>query len=92
MHHLYILYSKSADRYYIGETHDLAARIILHNSHAYEGSFSKIASDWKVVLDFETENRTEALSLEKFIKKMKSKKFILKIIANPEILLDILSK
>ncbi len=91
-HFLYILYSKSSTKYYVGESHDVQERIRKHNEHQYHNSFSKIASDWNLVLAFECEDRNTSLYLERFIKKMKSKKFIEKIILNPEILADILAK
>jgi putative endonuclease len=78
--------------YYIGETHDIEERISKHNNHTYKKSFTKIATDWEVILKFECSNRSEALYLERFIKKMKSKVFIEKIILNPDILRDILSE
>ncbi|MBP8157076.1 MAG: GIY-YIG nuclease family protein [Flavobacterium sp.] len=92
MHSLYILYSVSVNKFYIGETDDIDNRLIKHNNHLYNGSFTKIAGDWKVVLLFECTSKDQALRIEKFIKKMKSKIFINKIIQNPEILTDIISK
>jgi putative endonuclease len=92
MHYLYILHSKITDKFYIGETHDFTEHLEKHNNHSYDNSYTKIASDWNLVLKFDCVNRSEALFLEKFIKKMKSKKFIEKIILNPDILADILSK
>jgi putative endonuclease len=89
---LYILHSKTNTKYYVGETHDVKERIRKHNQHEYANAFSKIANDWALALAFECNNRNEALFLERFIKKMKSKIFIEKIIRNPEILSDILSK
>ena len=91
-HFLYILYSKSANKYYIGETSDVSFRLNLHNSHEFKGSFTKIASDWEVKLTFENAEKSNILFLEKFIKRMKSRVFIQKIIENPEILSDILLK
>jgi putative endonuclease len=91
-HNLYILYSKSTTKYYIGETHDIEGRILKHNEHLYSNSFTKIADDWELVLSFECIDRVEALYLEKFIKRMKSKVFIEKIITTPQILSEILSK
>ena len=91
-HFLYILYSNTSAKYYVGETHDVQQRIFSHNHHSYTNSFSKIANDWTLVLSLPCENRKDALQLERFIKKMKSKVFIEKIIQNPEILTDILSK
>jgi putative endonuclease len=91
-HFLYILYSKTSIKYYVGETHNIQERISKHNQHTYSNSFSKIANDWELVLSYECDDRDNALYLERFIKKMKSKVFIEKIISKPEILSDILSK
>ena len=91
-HFLYILHSKTSTKYYVGETHDVQERILKHNQHEYANSFSKIANDWSLAVVFECNDRNQALFLEHFIKKMKSKIFIEKIIQNPEILSDILSK
>ena len=90
MHNLYIIYSKSGDKFYIGETNDTSVRLVKHNNHNYKGSFTKIASDWEIVLDYECLTKNDALFLETFIKRMKSKKIILKIIENNEILKDVL--
>jgi putative endonuclease len=76
-HFLYILHSKTSTKYYVGETHDVKERILKHNQHKYANAY------------FECIDRSEALFLERFIKKMKSKIFIEKIIQNPEILKDI---
>jgi putative endonuclease len=92
MHHLYILYSPSSDKFYVGETYNINERILKHNQHSYTGSFTKIANDWQLVLAFECVDRNDALYLENFIKRMKSKVFIEKIILSPKILTDILSK
>ena len=92
MHYLYILHCSSLNRFYIGVTDDVKNRLFKHNSHIYKSAFTKIASDWKVVLEKKYNFRNEAVYIEKFIKRMKSKKFIEKIINNPKILDDILSK
>ena len=55
-------------------------------------TFTKITDDWELILVFKCTDRSEALYLESFIKRMKSKVFIEKIISNPKILEDILSK
>ncbi|PQJ75989.1 GIY-YIG nuclease family protein [Polaribacter gangjinensis] len=91
-HFLYILYSKSADKFYIGESKDVNKRLEIHNLHSMKGAFTKIANDWEVKVIFECNNKNEALFIEKFIKKMKSRSFILKIIETPKILSEILSK
>ena len=90
MHYLYISYSLSIDKYYVGETPNLENRIQQHNSHYFTKGFTKAASDWEFVLINERSSKQDAIFLEKFIKKMKSKKFIRKVIAKPEILDEIL--
>jgi putative endonuclease len=92
MHFLYILYSKKVNKYYVGETDNIELRLLKHNNYSYDDSFTKIADDWKIVFVFECISRNQAFLLEKFIKKMKSRIFIQKIIANSEILKDIISK
>jgi len=92
MHYLYILYSKLSQKFYIGETNNINERVIKHNNHSYSNSFTKIANDWEIVLTFNCTDRDEALYLERFIKRMKSKNFNNKIINDPSILKDILSK
>jgi len=89
---LYVLLSKSKTKYYVGETHNITERLQRHNNHTYNNSFTKIANDWEVTLTFECVNKTDAMYLEAFIKRMKSKVFIEKIIQNPQILTDILYK
>ncbi|TCN60776.1 GIY-YIG nuclease family protein [Flavobacterium circumlabens] len=92
MHYLYILYSDSSQKFYIGETNNIENRISKHINHYYSNSFTKIANDWKIVLTFECIDKEEAVYLEKFIKRMKSKIFNNKVINDPSILKDILSK
>jgi putative endonuclease len=89
MYFLYIVYSKSQDWFYTGETLDLNYRLELHNTHQFKGSYTKIASDWAFVLQHECSSKTGALYLERFIKRMKSRKFIEKIIKDPDILVSI---
>ena len=92
MHYLYIIYSETTNKFYTGETHDVEERLQKHNNHDYDNSFTKIATDWKLVLQFNCTDRKSALFLEQFIKKMKSRKFIEKIIIDPGILQQILLK
>ena len=90
LHYLYIIYSQTADKYYVGETDDPEKRLQEHIFHRYKKGFTKAAADWKLVLKFKTVNREQAIYLEQFIKRMKSRKFIEKIIAQPAILDEIL--
>ncbi len=92
MHYFYILYSKTLDRYYYGETHDIDSRIQKHNSGYYASGYSAKASDWQLKLVYNCTNRADALYLESFVKRMRNRKFTLKILSDPEILGSILSK
>jgi putative endonuclease len=91
-HYLYILHSKKADKYYIGESPNLENRHQQHINHHFSKSFTKIADDWEVVLSKKCDSKQDALFLEAFIKRMKSKKFIIKVVENSNILDDILNK
>ncbi|MBK5213266.1 MAG: GIY-YIG nuclease family protein [Flavobacteriaceae bacterium] len=92
MHYLYIIYSETINRYYIGESHDADERLKQHNIHYFKSNFTKASNDWKLSLKYLCRNKEEAVFLEKFIKKMKSRVFIKKVIENPEILTDLLKK
>lgn len=92
MHFLYIIFSKKVDKYYVGESTSAFSRIQQHNKHYFKKNFTKIASDWEIKLLFQTNTKADALFLEKFIKRMKSRVFIEKLIDNPDILVDILNK
>ena len=78
MHYLYILYSRSRDRYYIGSSADPASRLVKHNQR-HKG-FTGSSSDWRVVYTEEFELKTEAYSRERQLKRWKSRKRIEELI------------
>ncbi|TVZ26792.1 putative endonuclease [Gillisia sp. Hel_I_86] len=90
MHYLYIIYSEKLKKYYVGETSDIDQRLQQHNSHYFKNNYTKGAEDWVVKLKFRTSSKDEAILLERYIKRMKSRKFTEKLIALPAILEDIL--
>ena len=92
MHFLYIIRSEKLNRFYVGESEQPKIRVEQHNSHYFKTNFTKAANDWKLALTFECKSKEDALYLEKFIKRMKSKNFIEKVIQNPTILKDVLTK
>ncbi|WP_394907444.1 GIY-YIG nuclease family protein [uncultured Mesonia sp.] len=91
-HFLYIIHSATLNKFYVGETLDVQNRLKMYNENSFNKSFTKAADDWKLALAFKCRNKNHALYLENFIKRMKSKKFILKIIDQPDILNDIINK
>jgi putative endonuclease len=76
---VYILFSKKLNKYYIGFTSDLNARIIRHNQAGK--SFTGKTNDWKIVYSEEFEEKTEAINREKQIKGWKSRKMVEKLIS-----------
>ena len=76
---VYILYSEKGNRYYIGQTSDVEARLHRHNS-GYEKSTSPYVP-WKLLCKIEKPNRSEAMILERKLKNLNTedlRKFILK--------------
>lgn len=75
---VYILYSKSFDRYYVGYTNDMDRRISEHNRK--KGKFTDAGIPWVLVHSELYNSKKEAMVREKLIKSRKSKSFILEII------------
>ncbi|APD07288.1 hypothetical protein UJ101_01777 [Flavobacteriaceae bacterium UJ101] len=73
-YYVYILYSKTLDRYYIGQTQNLEERIKRHNSK-HKG-FTGKTNDWIILYREVFANRREAIKREKEIKNKKSRKYI----------------
>jgi putative endonuclease len=79
-HFAYIIYSKSLDLYYIGETEFREERLEQHNTNYYAESYSSKANDWEYVWIISIENRSEARKIEAYLKSMKSRKYIQKLV------------
>ncbi|MEM6805174.1 MAG: GIY-YIG nuclease family protein [Bacteroidota bacterium] len=84
MFHIYILYSSKSDRYYVGHTHDVISRLDDHNHGNRPGQSKKYTfkhRPWMLKASFEiSTNRSEALKVERFIKRQKSRAFIERLI------------
>ncbi|WP_217703359.1 GIY-YIG nuclease family protein, partial [Flavobacterium agri] len=68
---------------------NLVERLQKHNSHVYSHAFTRKASDWEYAVSFECSNREKVQAIEFFVKKIKSRKFIVKIVENPHIIPDL---
>ena len=68
-HFVYILKSKKDNKYYIGETADVAARLLFHNSGRQRSTKNRIP--FVIILIEQFETRSEALKREKQIKTWK---------------------
>jgi len=90
--YVYILYSKKLNRYYIGTTDDVDKRYLEHNTVHYSESFTAKGIPWDLKLSIKLNKSSEAYKLESFIKRMKSKVFIEKLINSTDMVDDIVSK
>jgi putative endonuclease len=81
---IYILYSEGSDRYYVGYTYDVQARLKDHNEGDRPRQTSKYTfkhRPWKLVGSFFAgESRGEAMKVERYIKRQKSRAFIEKLV------------
>jgi putative endonuclease len=77
---VYILYSQSKDRYYTGYTTNPDERLLEHNNGATPSTRPGIP--WIMVYKEECEDKTAAIRIENTIKKMKSRKYIERLIFN----------
>jgi putative endonuclease len=82
----YIIFSEKLNRFYIGALQDnLEDRILKHNNHSYGNHrFTAKADDWKIFISIECDNYSQALKIEKHIKKMKSSNYIYNLLRYPE--------
>ena len=69
----YILYSPKLDSYYIGMSQELIAdRTLKHNTSFYGAHYTSKTSDWEFYHAIECVTISQAMKIEKHIKKMKS--------------------
>ncbi len=68
-HYVYILRRLKDSKYYIGETHDVEARLMFHNSGRQR--FTKNRIPFVLILVEQFENRDAAFAREKQIKSLK---------------------
>ena len=78
--YIYIIFSESKNKYYIGATSNLDERLIRHNQN-HKGFTGKNA-DWKLVYSENFKTKQESLKREMQIKKWKSRIMIEKLIAD----------
>jgi putative endonuclease len=80
MFYIYIIYSNTAEKFYVGHSENPWDRLVQHNENEgdkYTGKYQ----NWELKAVFQvSENRGDALIIEKFIKRQKSKKLLLKLI------------
>ncbi len=65
--YVYILFSEKRSEYYVGQTTDIEKRLKRHNAGIVPST--KRGIPWLLVLQIEVDSRSEAVVLEKKIKK-----------------------
>ena len=71
---VYILFSEKSSRYYVGQTADIEKRLERHNQGRVPST--KYGNPWKLVLQLKVLDRSEAVVLEKKIKKRGAKRYL----------------
>ena len=79
IHYVYILKSLSVNRYYLGETQDAVVRLQLHNDES-RGTYTSKNGPWVLKRLIEVKSRSDGRRVERYIKKRKSKSYIIKLI------------
>ena len=91
MFYIYFLYSPSSDIYYTGYSNDYNQRFIQHNTTDRD-TFTSKHRPWLLAGVFEaSKSEAEAIRIERFIKKQKSRRLVEKILSG-EPLVGILAK
>jgi putative endonuclease len=82
----YILYSATLNCFYIGAVHDsLETRLKKHRDRFYGNShFTAQADDWELYMFIECDSFSQAIRIERHIKRMKSCVFIENLVQYPE--------
>jgi len=84
MYYIYILYSKSSEKFYVGYTGNIEKRVNEHNN-SERNTYTSKHRPWVLAAAFECgEVEAEAIKIEKFIKKQKSRSLLEKLINGNE--------
>ena len=86
---VYILHSKKLGRFYTGSCLDFQFRFEDHLRKVYPKSFTSNSDDWQLFLLLENLSYTQARSIERHIKNMKSKVYIQDLVKYPDIVVKL---
>ena len=76
MFYLYILYSPSSDKYYVGYSNDVERRINEHNN-SERTTYTSKHRPWAISVIYSCGHlESDAVKIERFIKKQKSRKLV----------------
>ncbi len=90
---VYIIFSDSLKKFYIGyTTENVVQRIERHNNKYYENKYTAIGIPWTLFLEIKCDSIEHALKIEKRIKSMKSKIYIQNLKKYPEMVAKLKEK
>ncbi len=82
MFYLYILKSVRTGRFYVGSTEDIDQRLKQHNGELPGLGRSTVADrPWKTVFHATYASRSQAMAAERYVKSMKSRTWVAKLVA-----------
>ena len=79
MYYVYVLYSKTHLKFYIGSTSNLEGRLQAHN-HPANKSWTRSFQPWIIIYHETFDTKPEAMAREKQLKSAKGREFIKDII------------
>ncbi|MFN4197461.1 MAG: GIY-YIG nuclease family protein [Flavobacterium sp.] len=50
MHTVYVIYSKTLNKYYIGETENVKETLVQHNTKFFNSAYTGLTNDWELFL------------------------------------------
>ena len=90
---VYIIFSESIKKFYIGYTiESVEQRITRHNMKYYENKFTANGIPWTLFLEIARDSIEHAIKVEKRIKSMKSKIYIQNLKQYPEMVIKLKEK
>ena len=89
---VYILHSKSIDKYYVGSCKNLPRRLEEHNSNEFNMGFTRRANDWEVHFSIDSLEYHQARKIESHIKRMKSRKYVENLVLYSEMVDKLIEK
>ena len=82
MYNVYILYSPSLSRYYVGYTNNISRRMSEHNRK--KGKYTDAGIPWELVYTETFKTRNDAKERETYIKSRKSKEYIRNLVSGTQ--------
>jgi putative endonuclease len=89
---VYIIYSKSIDKFYVGSCLNIVERLEQHNTHVFQVGFTHRANDWEVYYSKEITSQDLARKIETHIKAMRSRVYYQNLLKYPEIMDKLIEK